>query len=233
MKKLLLTIAVGMLMLSLPVIASANTLEVATSTAGFTNYSGHAAKITVHGFAAYSTSAGPLAGRKPFSKIFASTTNTVKNVVGQFYTTLGSSNYFLLEMQINDKAWMEVEGENPVGNNTKGTSIFTNAEFEIYNTSGGATMTSSNGWNWNYSGTGDVQEFEGAVTIVVARNPYTGDMVMSFRNPTVSWIGTDTITSGSIVNWSWNPTSMVTGINIQPIKLNPSPATGYAGAWWQ
>ncbi|MHB8173791.1 MAG: hypothetical protein ACYDFU_04965 [Nitrospirota bacterium] len=232
MKKLLLTIAVGMLMLSLPVIASANTLEVATSTAGFTNYSGHAASITIHGFSAYTTSAG-LTGRKPFSKIFASTTNTVKNTWGYFDTISIGNNYFQFETQLNSTTWMEIDGENPISN-PNGTSIFTNAEFEIYNTSGGAAITSSDGWNWSYSGNGDLRYLYGAATIVVARNPYTGNLVMSFKNPVVSWIATATVTSGSPSGWLyWNPTFIVTGINIQPIKLNPSPATGYAGAWWQ
>ena len=127
MKKLLLTLAAGMLILALPVIASAAVT--------FTEYSGHAAKISLQGFAQYSTAAGKHYGHigGPGWAQTAKTT-TAKNTIGRF--DWDSDGYFEMEMQLNDNTWMEIEGENPVKTSKNSNTTVSNVEFEIWETRG-------------------------------------------------------------------------------------------------
>ena len=92
MKKILLTIVAGMLMLSLPVIASA--------TPGYDNYSGYCASVSFHGFQLYSTAKGATAGMKAFAQTYKATGTAksgLKNAYGKFYT--GTGNYFYAQVQ--------------------------------------------------------------------------------------------------------------------------------------
>jgi hypothetical protein len=219
MKKLLLTLAAGMLILALPVIASAQIT--------FTEYSGHAAKISLTGFARYSTAAGVTYGHVGGSR-WAQTakTTTAKNVIGRF--DWDSDGYFEMEMQLNDNTWMEIEGENPVKTAKKSNTIISNVEFEIWETGNGATITSTDGWIFNYSGDGSVLQLDGAAVAYIVRDPRQGTLVISLKKPTVSWAGYATVTSGLVGSWNWNPGLAFTQITIPPIKLIP---TGNTGTW--
>ena len=218
MKKLLLTLAAGVLILALPVIASAQVT--------FTEYSGHAAKIGLTGFARYSSATGVTYGHVGSGWAQTAKTTTAKNTIGRF--DWNSDGYFEIEMQLNDNTWMEIEGQNPVKISKNSNTTISNVEFEIWETTG-ATITSPDGWTFNYSDTGSVLELEGAAVAYIVKDPRKGTLVISLKKPTVSWTPVTLITDGvpdSTTNW--NPGLAFTGIIIPPFKLIP---TGNTGTW--
>ncbi len=247
MKKLLLTLAVGIAMLSLPVIASAETV---TNNNGYTNYSGACASVVYRGFTMYSTVKGANTGMKAFTVSESADKKLTGplNAVGQFYTASGDENYFQVNAWINDTTVLEIDGENPIS--TNGSAIISNAEFYIYRTTGGATLTApliAGQWvapwyNMSLSGTGSVIYIYGNALAEIARNTTTGAMTVSLTNSTASWITIYPVTSGSLSgNDIYNPAYIIapTGparmtlpaVSFAPIVLKPA-ASGYAGSWW-
>jgi hypothetical protein len=219
MKKLLLTLAAGMLILALPAIASAQIT--------FTEYSGHAAKISLKGFARYSSASGVTYGHVGGPLwTYAATTATAKNVIGRF--DWDSDGYFEMEMQLNDNTWMEIEGENPVKTAKKSNTTISNVWFWIWETMDGASLTSSDGWLFNYSGTGSVLELDGSAVAYIVEDPKKGTLVISLKKPTVGAAGIAPVASGLRGATNWNPGLAFTGVTIPPFKLIP---TGYTGPW--
>ncbi|MHB8172861.1 MAG: hypothetical protein ACYDFU_00175 [Nitrospirota bacterium] len=247
MKKLLLTLAVGMLMLSLPVIASAApTLD---------NYSGYTASVTVRGFTLYSTANGANAGMKAFAKkdtagTFATTGN---NTYGTF-----DSGYLHAQVSLNPTTVIFLTGYN--GNAPKaGRVVRANAYYAIYHVESGDMTIGSDGnpvapTSAGLTATFDYIDGSGNVAAVV--NPTTHNMTLALRNATAGRDYTETVQSvidtngdyssnksaivwdfrgyystGPTYNYNWT----VTGVGMSPVRFTPT--AGSAGnnfsPWWQ
>ncbi|MHB8174726.1 MAG: hypothetical protein ACYDFU_09755, partial [Nitrospirota bacterium] len=206
MKKFLLTIAVGMLMLSLPVIASAAVI----GGNSFDEYSGFTASITVHGFKTYSTAAGATAGFKQFSwtekadKTFSGPKNTLATM-----STTGAPGQLVI--RLNAHTLMIIpEIFNAIAP-ANGKVIHASAIYIIYHTTGALTLDSNRSMNIPTSAglTGAVDFIEGSCTITAYNNPTTHNMVLSIAAPTASLDYTDSYTSVSGTPDAW----ISTGIN--------------------
>jgi hypothetical protein len=258
MKKLLLTLAAGVFILALPVIASAAT--------GFNQYSGYCAKLSFHGFQMYSSAAHGLKA-KPFHWTATNPAGMAgpKNVVAQFTTTSGGQG-FSVDLLINDNTWMEISNadwgygnkNNPIATTSKGREIIANAYFYVEHVGGGMTVVNTpSGYNYNggnpdypygaginnlvnpsdTSATGTEDYEEGACTVVMTRNPTTGVLTVTLGNIGIDWVGawTATYDSGSS-SWLWNTNYnyiVGTKIIVPVIKLIPTSGIGADNAFWQ
>ncbi len=230
MKKLLLTLAVGLSMLSLPVIAGAATT--------YDNYSGYTASVTVHGFTLYSTAKAPNPKMKAFADVEKATgtaKNVGSNVEGHFAT---DGSFFLVAGLLNSHTFIVFRPNDATDAIApkNGRTVLGNAIIEIFDVSG-ATLDSSGNLVAPASAGQTCTEHKvvGGGILTANVNPTTHAMVLTMRNLAGAEIASTAFTSsGSPAVWGSGTTtydSMVTGISISPIKLNLNGA--YNGAWWQ
>ena len=213
MKKLLLTIAAGMLILSLPVIASAAALggnifdlhpgesfrnpqsirPAAINSNAFDEYSGYTARISARGFYSYSTSAGKNAGFKRFSWTEKADTTLTgpKNTAAEMSTINGTVTGEVVVL-FNAHTAMEILIGNAIGP-ANGKVIHANALYLIVHSTGDMTLN-PNGTPPSVGLTGAEYYIEGGCTITASINPTTHNMVLS--------IGTTTALSDGVLNFT-------------------------------
>jgi hypothetical protein len=235
MKKLLLSIAAGIFILSLPIIASA------TVNNTFDEYSGYTAHITVHGFQSYSTSAGKYAKVKPFAWTEKADTTLTgpKNTWAQMSTVNSGGTAGEVFVWLNAHTVMEIIITNAIAP-ANGKVIRANALYLIVHTSGDMTLDSNGSFNTPASvGLTGAEDFlEGGCTITASNNLTTHNMVLSISSATTLTDGTETYTSVSGSPDSWSQTGVIAdwvaapAASISPIKLSPTSGFGYSGPWW-
>jgi hypothetical protein len=230
MKKILLSIAAGMLMLALPVIASAAAINVGTifdqyfnhsvhhpqslntqaiNNNSFDQYSGYTAQITVRGFKLYSTSTGKNAGFKRFSwteKANKAVTGR-KNTWAQMSTVNNAGGPSIVYVWLNAHTIMEIVIANAIAP-ANGKAVRANAIYLVVRTSGDMTLDSGGNQNipdgFGLTATQDI--IEGSCTITAYNNPTTHNMVLSIATPAAIGDETQTYTSVSGTPYYWNQT---------------------------
>ncbi len=248
MKKLLLTLAVGIAMLSLPVFASAAVI----GGGGFDTYSGYTASVVYRGFRTYSTAKGATAGFKHFIvREFANISTTgPKNTTGVFE---GGVNF--ISIWLNAHTVVNIDAPNAVAP-PNGRVIKATGAYMLYHTTGALTLVPYfNGVGHaaqNIPASGGLTATEdviyGSCAITAYNNPKTHAMVLKISAPTAEWDNTDMYTSvaGSPNSWSQTGSNynmvaatetLVTGddvsnfnaVVISPIRLK---SMSYYGPWW-
>ncbi len=226
-----------MLILSLPVIASAatNTLD---------NYSGYSANVVIRGFELYSTAKGGNAGMKPFATVVraGSRANTL---FGTFQTGGAGSQALNVQGAIGGKAFIDISWGNNSIAPKGGNVIRTNVYYYINYCSAGNDNVDLT----NPTGLGQTSKdfyVGGSAVAIIYRNPKNGKMVMYLQNPAAMRAIINYYTSGSNGSggYQWNYTGsnrdimvMSTlagkGVSIAPIILSPTPSSkaGWA-SWW-
>ncbi len=243
MKKLLLTLVLGMVMLSLPAIASATLIGVG----GFDDYSGFTASVTVNGFRTYSTAAGATAGFRQFSW----TEKADRKLTGPENTTgifNGVVNF--ISIWLNAHTIIQIDAANAIAP-ANGKVIKATGGYMIYHTTGAMTITPNTGLYGppafgnatTVDGlTGTMSDIYGSCTITAENGlPYTHNMVLSIASPTAEFDVTAMYTSSG---GSWNQTGYNTSwvaatvgyprmtspaASISPITLK---STSYSSPWW-
>ncbi len=238
MKKFLLTLAVGIAMLSLPLTASA---------VGLTDYyTGNTASITVGGFRLYSTSAGANAGMKQFSWTARADTKLTgpQNTQGYFVNNGIYSDYDLT-VWLNANTFMEINHGNAIA--AKGGPVIIDGYLKILHTKG-ATLNSSGNLNLPSSAGLAASEdvIYGSAVMLAQVDAKTHNMILKLENAAIYYADTEKFTStGSSGSYIWSQTgdnhnwmAAATGyprmttpaISVSPMKLT---VDSYVGPWWQ
>ena len=229
MKKLLLTLAAGVLILALPVIASAAGLggnifsqyfdhsvshpqsirPTGVGISAFDDYSGYTARITVRGFKSYSTSQGKNAGFKRFAwtERADKTLTGPKNTWAQMSTVNGGGTTGEVLVLLNAHTVLGILLGNAIAP-ANGNVIHANALYIIARTTGDLTLDSNLSLSTPASAglTGAEDVMEGACSITASNNNATHNMVLSIRSATALADLTETYTSVSGTPDSWSQT---------------------------
>ncbi len=253
MKKLLLTLAVGLSMLSLPVIAGAAQQQ-------FIDYSGFTGHVVVRGMYEY-TNLGGTKVLRPFFPVRAfGASSKVNNTNIRAYAVPGDQTFDLTAM-LNSATVLAVSADNNNYNNGTLTSfiapgsgkyVMGNGSFILYyNPKGATTQAIYNSYNYSVGThpykaglTASLDILDGNCLLVGSNNPNTNTSVMTMVNPAVSngisevmFAGYSTAGGQAWRNYSsaYLPYA-VTNVNISPIKFHKVPVlkgyTSVAGSWF-
>ena len=256
MKKFLLTLAVGIAMLSLPVIASAAPIPTT-----MINYSGLTTHVIVHGI----EEGKNVLGKKTLKPFFPLTAYAASKANNTVLTTDTSSKSFSLTAWLNSAtelalgvdngnfgvshgAYQGTSGSNNLIAPWTGRSVLGNGWFTIsYNITGDTLANIQNidiygkaphpGYKAQYD------YIYGDCILVMSVVPKTGAVVMKTVNPTPEQVvrnkyaSYSTLTNGVFYTYSsiYLP-YMVNNVNVSPIKLTKRPVwkgyTSVPGNWW-